>query len=114
MSATSDMYGINQLEPSIGLLDEVGSVTTQDYNIFDNIKVDEPEPVFDDKAEENYLLPTEGCDDDKEWISKLFSPEQVVPPGYINKYNEAQKVLKQKDREKLNYESISTSEDAQV
>jgi len=113
MSATSDMYGISQLEPSIGLLDEVGSVTTQDYNIFDNIKVDEPEPVFDDKDEENYLLPTEGCDD-KEWISKLFSAEQVVPPGYINKYNEAQKVLKQKDREKLNYESISTSEDAQI
>jgi len=109
MSASSDLYGISQLEPSIeSLMGEVDP--TQVYNILDNIKQDEPE--FDDKAEEKYLLPADGYNNDYDYISNLFTKD--VPPEYINDYNRAQKVLKQKDRERINYESVSTSEDAQI
>ena len=109
MSVNSDLFEISQLEPSLeSLLDEVD--TTQVYTILDKIKQDEPE--FDDKAEEKYLLPTDGCNDYDDYMNTLFTKE--VPKEYIQEYSIAQKVLNQKFRERINYESVSTSEDAQV
>jgi len=111
MSSTNEME-IDQLEPSIREFFNNQAAVSQINSIIDNIKEDEP--MLDEDVERKYLLPFETPSDyTNQFINDLFHPT-TASPEWDKKYKKEQKKIKRQDREKLNYESQSTSEDAKI
>ena len=111
MSSSNEME-IDQLEPSIREFFNNQAAVSQINSIIDNIKEDEP--MLDEDVERKYLVSFETSNDyTNQFINDLFHPT-TASPEWDKKYKKEQKKIKRQDREKLNYESQSTSEDAKV
>lgn len=93
---------LNQLEPTIEQISEENMIKI-------NRCIDELNEINGSNEDEPKL----NEDDENKFVLNIFDTTEATP-NWENTYKEEQKKIKRQDREKFNYESESTSEDAMI